>query len=60
MPKNTLSIRLTEAAVFLRTNENNARRRNHAQELSDSRPSMLRGLLTLHIGSYRNTLRGDG
>ncbi|KAJ6497646.1 hypothetical protein C8R45DRAFT_1093994 [Mycena sanguinolenta] len=48
MPKNTLTIRLTEAAVFLRTSENNARRRNPA-DVSDSRPSMLRGLLTLDI-----------
>ncbi|KAJ6491827.1 hypothetical protein C8R47DRAFT_1121999 [Mycena vitilis] len=47
--KNTLNIRLTEAAVFLRTNENNARRRGSTTDLADSRPSMLRGLLTLNI-----------
>lgn len=62
MPKNTLTIRLTESAVFLRTSENNARqRRNPANELSESRPAMVRGLLTLNIGSDRNnTLHGDG
>ncbi|KAF8178663.1 hypothetical protein K438DRAFT_1726306 [Mycena galopus ATCC 62051] len=49
MPKNTLTIRLTEGAVFLRTSENNARRRNPANDLSESRPAMLRGLLTLNI-----------
>ncbi|KAF7360214.1 Arrestin-C domain-containing protein [Mycena venus] len=46
MPKNTLTIRLTETAVFLRTSENNSRRAN---DLSESRPAMLRGLLTLNI-----------
>ncbi|KAJ7209767.1 hypothetical protein GGX14DRAFT_535060 [Mycena pura] len=51
MPKNTLTISLNEAAVFLRTNENNARRSNHANPLQpDPRPSMLRGLLTLTVG----------
>ncbi|KAF7362264.1 Arrestin-C domain-containing protein [Mycena venus] len=49
MPKNTLTIRLTEAAVFLRTSENNTRRRNPANDLSESRPAMVRGLLTLNI-----------
>ncbi|KAJ7821129.1 hypothetical protein B0H14DRAFT_3471811 [Mycena olivaceomarginata] len=46
--KNTLTIRLTEAAVFLRTDENNTRRRP-ANDPSQARPSMLRGLLTLNI-----------
>ncbi|KAJ6593454.1 hypothetical protein B0H19DRAFT_921152 [Mycena capillaripes] len=50
MPKNTLTIRLTESAVFLRTSENNARqRRSSANDLSESRPAMVRGLLTLNI-----------
>ncbi|KAJ7125134.1 hypothetical protein C8R44DRAFT_830961 [Mycena epipterygia] len=50
MPKNTLTIRLTEAAVFLRTDENNARRRNPANAVPDTqKSSMLRGLLTLTI-----------
>ncbi|KAF7351103.1 Arrestin-C domain-containing protein [Mycena sanguinolenta] len=53
MTKNTLTIRLTEAAVFLRTSENNARRRS-PEDGSDSRPSMLRGLLTLNIASSWN------
>ena|ERR1700761_4144376 len=54
MPKNTLTISLNEAAVFLRTNENNARRLNHANPLQpDPRPSMLRGLLTLTVGSHK-------
>ncbi|KAJ7272081.1 hypothetical protein B0H12DRAFT_678268 [Mycena haematopus] len=48
MPKNTLTIRLTEASVFLRTSDNNARGPN-PNDRSDSRPSMLRGLLTLNI-----------
>ncbi|KAJ7169068.1 hypothetical protein C8R43DRAFT_982144 [Mycena crocata] len=51
MPKNALSIRLTESAIFLRTDENNARRRhpttNDPQD--SSHPAMLRGLLTLDI-----------
>ncbi|KAJ7502991.1 hypothetical protein B0H11DRAFT_1711405 [Mycena galericulata] len=46
MPKNTLTIRLTEGALFLHTSENNARRRNDSP---GARPSMLRGLLTLTI-----------
>ncbi|KAJ6631582.1 hypothetical protein B0H10DRAFT_1772333 [Mycena sp. CBHHK59/15] len=49
MPKNSLTIRLTEAAVFLRTTENNARRRSPANDPADAPPSMLRGLLTLNI-----------
>ncbi|KAJ7653823.1 hypothetical protein B0H17DRAFT_957201 [Mycena rosella] len=49
MPKNTLTIRLTEAAVYLRTSDNNARRRVPAHDASDARPAMLRGLLTLTI-----------
>ncbi|KAJ7188705.1 hypothetical protein C8R46DRAFT_1157632 [Mycena filopes] len=48
MVKNTLTIRLTEAAIFLRTTENNARRRN-GHTISDPQPGMLRGLLTLTI-----------
>ncbi|KAK7057584.1 arrestin-C domain-containing protein [Favolaschia claudopus] len=47
--KNTLTIRLTEAAVFLRTSENNTRRRNADDLNEESRPAMLRGLLTLDI-----------
>ncbi|KAJ7072695.1 hypothetical protein C8F01DRAFT_972326 [Mycena amicta] len=46
--KNTLTIRLTEAAIFLKTSENNARRRNPTDD-AGCRPSMLRGLLTLSI-----------
>ncbi|KAF7296100.1 Arrestin-C domain-containing protein [Mycena kentingensis (nom. inval.)] len=46
MPKNALTIRLNEAAVFVRTNENNARRRT---DDTGSRSSMLRGLLTLEL-----------
>lgn len=42
--KNSLAIRLTESAVFLRTNDNSRRTRNN-----DSRTSMLRGLLTLDL-----------
>lgn len=42
--KNSLSIRLTESAVFLRTNSSAGRSR-----VDDSRPSMLRGLLTLEL-----------
>lgn len=42
--KNSLAIRLTESAVFLRTSETAGRRRNH-----DSQSSMLRGLLTLDL-----------
>ncbi|KAJ7018359.1 hypothetical protein C8F04DRAFT_167052 [Mycena alexandri] len=48
MVKNTLTIRLTEAAVFLRTDDNRARRRQ-AHDASDPQPGMLRGLLTLTI-----------
>ncbi|KAJ7496893.1 hypothetical protein FB451DRAFT_1018588 [Mycena latifolia] len=48
MPKNTLNIRLTEAAVYLRTNDNNARRRPTG-DASNARPALLRGLLTLSI-----------
>ncbi|KAJ7099559.1 hypothetical protein B0H15DRAFT_944962 [Mycena belliarum] len=47
MPKNTLTIRLTEAAVYLRTSDNNARRRP-TTDLADA-PAILRGLLTLTI-----------
>ncbi|KAJ7772092.1 hypothetical protein DFH07DRAFT_953375 [Mycena maculata] len=49
MPKNTLTVRLTEGALFLHTSQNNARRRNPAHDFPDTRPSMLRGLLTLTI-----------
>lgn len=42
--RNTLSIGLTESAVFLRTNDMTGRNRNQ-----DSRPSLLRGLLTLDL-----------
>ncbi|KAJ7287163.1 hypothetical protein C8J57DRAFT_578429 [Mycena rebaudengoi] len=50
MPKNSLTIRLTEAAVFLPTNENNTRRRHPTNiDLANARPSMLRGLLTLEL-----------
>ncbi|KAE9392952.1 hypothetical protein BT96DRAFT_999921 [Gymnopus androsaceus JB14] len=42
--KNTLSIRLAESAVFLRTNDSTGRNR-----YNDSRPTMLRGLLTLEL-----------
>jgi hypothetical protein len=41
--KNPLSIRLTESAVFLRSNGAGRPRGN------ESRPSMLRGLLTLDL-----------
>ncbi|KAF7315110.1 Arrestin-C domain-containing protein [Mycena indigotica] len=48
--KTSLTIRLTEAATFLKTTENNARRRNtQVDGESGSRPSMLRGLLTLNL-----------
>ncbi|KAJ7782650.1 hypothetical protein B0H16DRAFT_1670974 [Mycena metata] len=47
MVKNTLTIRLTEAAVFLRTDENRARRRQNHDGIDQ--PGMLRGLLTLTI-----------
>lgn len=43
--KNSLSIRLTESAVFLRTTDVTGRRRM----LNDSQPSMLRGLLVLEL-----------
>ncbi|CAK5281850.1 unnamed protein product [Mycena citricolor] len=50
MPKNSLSIRLTESAVFLRTDENNARRRrNPAHAAAQTPTSVLRGLLTLSL-----------
>lgn len=42
--KNTLSIRLAESAVFLRTKDGTGRNRHN-----DSRPTMLRGLLTLEL-----------
>ncbi|KAG7449723.1 uncharacterized protein BT62DRAFT_1002041 [Guyanagaster necrorhizus] len=42
--KNNLSIRLTESAVFLRTDDASGRNPN-----SDSRPSVLRGLLILEL-----------
>jgi hypothetical protein len=57
--KNTLTIRLTEAAVFLRTDENNTRRRP-ANDPSQGRPSMLRGLLTLNIGAYHKNIGDHG
>ncbi|KAJ7647686.1 hypothetical protein FB45DRAFT_206215 [Roridomyces roridus] len=47
MPKNSLSVHLNEGALFLHTSENNARRRGPVE--SDTRPSMLRGLLTLTL-----------
>jgi hypothetical protein len=58
--KNTLTIRLTEAAVFLRTDENNTRRRNPTNGPSQARPSMLRGLLTLNIGAYCKNIGDHG
>lgn len=59
MPKNCLCVRLTEGALFLQTSENNARRRGHVE--LDSRPSMLRGLLTLNLGGYLPTVSlGNG
>nr|GAT57857.1 predicted protein [Mycena chlorophos] len=45
--KNDLAIRLTEAAVFVQTNENNARRRTPQD--SGCRPALLRGLLSLNL-----------
>ncbi|KAF5348645.1 hypothetical protein D9758_006761 [Tetrapyrgos nigripes] len=42
--KNSLNIRLAESAVFLRTNDTSGRNR-----YNDSRPTMLRGLLTLEL-----------
>ncbi|KAK7472450.1 hypothetical protein VKT23_000565 [Stygiomarasmius scandens] len=42
--KNCLNIRLAESAVFLRTNDTSGRNR-----YNDSRPTMLRGLLTLEL-----------
>ncbi|KAK0494848.1 hypothetical protein EDD18DRAFT_285973 [Armillaria luteobubalina] len=42
--KNNLSIRLTESAVFLRTNDSSGRNSN-----SEARPSILRGLLILEL-----------
>ncbi len=42
--KNNLSIRLTESAVFLRTDDSSGRNPN-----SEARPSILRGLLILEL-----------
>ncbi|THV05159.1 hypothetical protein K435DRAFT_961538 [Dendrothele bispora CBS 962.96] len=42
--KNSLNISLAESAVFLRTNDTSGRNR-----YNDSRPTMLRGLLTLEL-----------
>jgi hypothetical protein len=59
--KNTLTIRLTEAAVFLRTDENNTHCRNPANGPSNAHPSMLSlGLLTLNIGAYHKNIGGHG
>ena len=47
VPKNSLSIRLTESVVFLRTGDGTGRTRHGTQPSAP--PAMVRGLLTLNI-----------